>query len=122
MGGILMNCVHCNHKFSFQERMKAAWKPSMNNEVTCPNCGSKQYISNKRLAKSYGLLLLVELIIILLAPLFKLSLPALIVFMIVAIVLVIILFPLTLKLVPEKDGLLEEQFREMENRQKGRRT
>ncbi|QTQ07812.1 hypothetical protein J9174_10505 [Macrococcoides canis] len=117
-----MNCVHCNHKFSFQERMKAVWKPSMNNEVTCPNCGSKQYISNKRLAKSYGLLLLVELIIILLAPLFKLSIPALIVFMIVVIVLVIILFPLTLKLVAEKDGLLEEQFREMENRQKGRRT
>lgn len=117
-----MNCVHCNHKFSFQERMKAVWKPSMNNEVTCPNCGSKQYISNKSMAKSYGLLLLVELIIVLLAPLFKLSILALIVFMIVAIVLVIILFPLTLKLVSEKDGLLEEQFREMENRQKGRRT
>lgn len=117
-----MNCVHCNHKFSFQERMKAVWKPSMNNEVTCPNCGSKQYISNKSMAKSYGLLLLVELIIVLLAPLFKLSIPALIILMIVAIVLVIILFPLTLKLVPEKDGLLEEQFREMENRQKGRRT
>ncbi|WP_165981294.1 TIGR04104 family putative zinc finger protein [Macrococcoides canis] len=117
-----MNCVHCNHKFSFQERMKAVWKPSMNNEVTCPNCGSKQYISNKSIAKSYGLLLLVELIIVLLAPLFKLSILALIVFMIVAIVLVIILFPLTLKLVSEKDGLLEEQFREMENRQKGRRT
>ena len=114
----MMKCVHCNHKFSFQERMKAAWKPSMNNEVTCPKCGKLQYISNKTLAKSYGLMLLVEFIIILLAPFLKLSIPALIILMIGAIILIIVLFPLTLRLVPEKDGLLEQQFREMENRQK----
>lgn len=40
--------------------------------------------------------------------------------MIVALALVIVFFPMTLKLVAEKDGLLEEQFREMEKKQKGK--
>ena len=112
-----MKCVHCNYKFTFKERMKAAWKPSTDTIVICPKCGGRQYISNKRMAKSYGLMLLVELILII-APLIKIPLPLLTVLMIFALALVIVLFPLSLKLVAEKDGFLEEQFREMEKKQK----
>ncbi|MEK4757924.1 TIGR04104 family putative zinc finger protein [Macrococcus sp. FSL W8-0367] len=113
-----MKCVHCNYKFTFKERMKAAWKPSTDTIVICPKCGGRQYISNKRMAKSYGLMLLVELILIIAAPLIKIPIPLLTVLMIIALALVIVLFPLSLKLVAEKDGLLEEQFREMEKKQK----
>lgn len=116
----MKKCVHCNYKFSFKERMKAGWKPSMNNEVTCPQCGQKQYISNKSLAKCYGLMMFLELIIILTAPMINIPIPLLTILMIVALALVIVLFPMTLKLVAEKDGLLEEQFREMEKKQKGK--
>ncbi len=118
IGGLKMKCVHCNYKFTFKERMKAAWKPSTDTIVICPKCGGRQYISNKRMAKSYGLMLLVELILIIGAPLIKVPIPLLTVLMIIALALVIVLFPLTLKLVAEKDGLLEEQFREMEKKQK----
>lgn len=117
IGGLKMKCVHCNHKFTFKERMKAAWKPSTDTIVICPKCGGRQYISNKRMAKSYGLMLLVELILIIAAPLIKIPIPLLTVLMIIALALVIVLFPLSLKLVAEKDGLLEEQFREMEKNQ-----
>jgi len=117
IGGLKMKCVHCNYKFTFKERMKAAWKPSTDTIVICPKCGGRQYISNKRMAKSYGLMLLVELILIIAAPLIKIPIPLLTVLMIIALALVIVLFPLSLKLVAEKDGLLEEQFREMEKNQ-----
>lgn len=113
-----MKCVHCNYKFTFKERMKVGWKPSTDTIVICSKCGGRQYISNKRMAKSYGLMLLVELILIIAAPLIKIPIPLLTVLMIIALALVIVLFPLSLKLVAEKDGLLEEQFREMEKKQK----
>lgn len=118
IGGLKMKCVHCNYKFTFKERMKVGWKPSTDTIVICPKCGGRQYISNKRMAKSYGLMLLVELILIIAAPLIKIPIPLLTVLMIIALALVIVLFPLSLKLVAEKDGLLEEQFREMEEKQK----
>ena len=113
-----MKCAHCNYKFTFKERMKVGWKPSTDTIVICSKCGGRQYISNKSMAKSYGVMLLVELILILAAPLIKIPIPLLTVLMIIALALVIVLFPLSLKLVAEKDGLLEEQFRKIEKKQK----
>ncbi|GGB02511.1 hypothetical protein ERX37_00590 [Macrococcus hajekii] len=111
-----MRCKNCGYYFSYKEKLKLTWGLTFNNEVQCPDCGKTHYLSQKSLAMSYLILLLMEVVLILGINLFDIGIEGLFAGLIIATLLLFFLFPFTMKIVEQPDGLLERQFREMENK------
>ncbi|ULG73703.1 TIGR04104 family putative zinc finger protein [Macrococcus brunensis] len=114
----MQNCQNCGHHFTFKDKSKMIWRITFNNEVHCPDCGKTYYMSSKRVALSYGLLLFIEFIFMLIANLYEIGFMGFIIVLIFLLGIIIFIMPLTMKFVEEPDGLLDRQFREMQKRTK----
>lgn len=95
------NCENCNYKWSWLDTAKIGFK----NNKKCPNCGERQYVSQKAGNRYYAIYFFLLIALVFSRPLFDLSNTIFIPLGILFIVGMLINIPYTIKLSNEQKPL-----------------